>query len=1297
MKGVVDMGNSKVNKFICILMIFAMLFTMIPTSVFGATQLGDQNGAGNHTDQHEGSASKSGWSYVPEYGGMRLSLYWSPTKDGFSTASTDSIFQIAETIDIAQTTYGKYKPTMASFKSVYDKMANGAGNMDAPQMRQVEYNKDNNVYTSSDEPFISQMPMLTQREYSEAELDKFFLGPDSENPTYENTAKIIEMITRGHGITITAEDFDTGKYIDSEGQTQYGLFKLFYEPITYFKVDGVNYAMTLRDAIAYSQVKSGFSSYFYTGINYLANAVYLVDDEPAIGMYANSSGKIYKGSADTKSGVYDKNSPMFKSMGVGVVTGGLREVPGPEVVKTYVTVESVDADGTVHYKKAAETTIELAEFNIDEMGNITQIPIFENIEGAEGGVAILNDIVSVDEDMKISGNSEWTNSKLPTNVGVDLKPTAEDIAGYQLGIVTGSDFYVDTYTDIVKIEEPAVSAYKALLEVYEKLEEEKAGYASEKTDVYASFLRTRNVNSPFVTWVKNIEAVEYEYFEDVKLGHIVDGKVEKIVETSDLGIIGVSTPANNLILRYILKPAPSQINVIEVIDEGKGTTEYINGGRQDLDINGDTAFVQKPKVEGLDAIGEPVLKEWVTNHDIPLIDISNGNLPNKSPNGLKGTESLIENYPQDPIIHNLYVKWQIVIPAPERTPGEYHVPEWRLSRLFGEDRIPNGSAIMSLPIRYGCCGLARLSPSGNWNYTTRNPNGLVTLPGHIPSNLKQHTWLHSETVYIGSRASIGAYNPTAIVALDGRMNAIKSTDTSGLKVVTWLDKSSIDGLKSYDIASANNSAPFNKNNYQLNSLLAFNTLNLDTYTNTWPSRHSHKNGGHCHRWVNSKTISPFGASYVPYMFDATIDFDRYLAKSASKVIADSNITVENGKTTIAYQVDNELKIYPEVAMLFDNDAGNASIKWIVGDQVRVISPVMYHSLQFKVFVDELSSGTSVANDSRGYAKAKQLGYSNKQIIYKGAGVNTAFGVHRSQDELDKAGMLTVKTFALDITTNKNGLNMKSLWGADSYKPAEIHNKFLTLWNNFKGESTEHLEIQTTGTYIGADKKQPVQMSVMKYSGRTVTEFTHELIVRGGSIVGVKFEDRNTRAISVIPIDKLESKDAGLYEALVGMKLIGESKDDTLFKIFEHQTGAKLTEESYMNLAAEAKKSLDGMETRNLAMNTGWYSEDSTVLVIKEYVTNYSVPSISYSDKISMSVVGLETPANKNQFFSKMGYGHVYLKYNINSVNLSGLDNDLKEPTKVYFEHNSRTGGPFGKKVVDYLVPNVTVTDTTRMN
>ncbi|MBR3792204.1 MAG: hypothetical protein IKK18_05845, partial [Clostridia bacterium] len=63
----------------------------------------------------------------------------------------------------------------------------------------------------------------------------------------------------------------------------------------------------------------------------------------------------------------------------------------------------------------------------------------------------------------------------------------------------------------------------------------------------------------------------------------------------------------------------------------------------------------------------------------------------------------------------------------------------------------------------------------------------------------------------------------------------------------------------------------------------------------------------------------------------------------------------------------------------------------------------------------------------------------------------------------------------------------------------------------------------------------------------------------------------------------------------------------------------------------------------------------------------------------------------------MGKGHTYLKYRISGIDLSSVSAGLTKKAEVYFEHSSRTGSPFGKMNVDYLVPNVSITDTTRMN
>jgi len=162
-----------------------------------------------------------------------------------------------------------------------------------------------------------------------------------------------------------------------------------------------------------------------------------------------------------------------------------------------------------------------------------------------------------------------------------------------------------------------------------------------------------------------------------------------------------------------------------------------------------------------------------------------------------------------------------------------------------------------------------------------------------------------------------------------------------------------------------------------------------------------------------------------------------------------------------------------------------------------------------------------------------------------------------------------------------------------------------------------------------------------------------------------------------------------------MKLIGENKNETVFKGFEHQTGASLNEQKYIDLATSAKQALDGLTTNNLSLNKGWYSEDSTVLVVKEYITNYGVPSISYSDKLSQSVAGLETPLDKGLFFSTLGKGYTFINYTYTNNNLKTINSGLST-AKVFFEHNSRLGSPFGKQQTDYLVANVSVLDTSRL-
>ena len=805
----------------------------------------------------------------------------------------------------------------------------------------------------------------------------------------------------------------------------------------------------------------------------------------------------------------------------------------------------------------------------------------------------------------------------------------------------------------------------------------------------------------------------------------------------------MKTP-NTLILRYLIVPTGQQIDVVELYRDGVkiGT---VMGGKQNLNIIGNTATIQKPKVM---VDGTPILSEYVTNADFPIKDISSGILPTVSPNGVSGTiEGTISNYPIEPYPQNLYVKWRVEVksPTPDEEDGggnSIGVPEWRLSKYISADNVNGGFTYMSLPVTLGCCGNGKLNgTTGNVSrpYTVVNPNGKVNDGSYSPTNMKYNSWIHAATEHTGMIGNVSIYSPTSVVTVDGILNAVKSTETSGLKSVNWLQnmQTSNTFLKDgYDILSSSKSVQFNgaeHQKYVLNETLRLNTLNINTYTNTWPNRHSHRNGNHCHRWVNSKTISTNSPSYIPYYLDIGVTFDRYNQINTDSRLLSINpdIKSNNGLTTLKYQDSDVLNVYPEYGMLFDNDSGDSSIKWMVGDQARKIQPVVYQTMEHKVYTKPTSTG-NMATDNRARTSLNKVVQGDntangKQVLYKGGPVNTTFQMYRDSGA-DKKGILTVKTFALDIKTNSNGVNVKNEWGNSGYDSKQSHTSLLNAIDNTgRANVSEKLLVDSpignsydrVVDYTGAiksltsDKYNRVKYKAGSVGGSledngTVTVFEHELVVRGGQVIGVYLMNRSSGNQTITSISDLKNRDVALYNALLNMNLYNEGNDksQTVLSTFEHKTGDTLTEPKYAEDLQKARQSVDTKNGINLSTpdnakvfeNEGWYSEDTTVLVVKEYVTNYEVPSISLSDKLSMSVKGLDTPIDKNQFFSVLGKGYTYLKYDLPLTVPNPKGGNFN--TNSYFETTSLPNDgldSFGYQGVDYLVPNVSISDTTRMN
>lgn len=804
-----------------------------------------------------------------------------------------------------------------------------------------------------------------------------------------------------------------------------------------------------------------------------------------------------------------------------------------------------------------------------------------------------------------------------------------------------------------------------------------------------------------------------------------DNDVPKGEEVSTPGEIQESDiiQENVVYLRYVCIPNIIQRNRIHIVEGGVEIGVFaiddVVGLENDNGVTADVIFNDiTQELEEMVPDGEVTLNEWVTS-DEDIDDLVNNPIPST---GTQSGTTIPDIIPNVPKTEDVYADWTVEINIIGTLPKVAEVPQWRLSLHQPEfDEWRKAYMWLTFSGDSGCYAPSSfISPSGTYRYNTVNPNEKITSATNDPANQKLYHWLHSKALTRGTY-SISHGSPLVAVDMNGTMTMIKSTQDSSLQAASWAtDSGTKTGLLAYDIQTSTTPKAYTGGDtYYHSDTLDFGLSNIDTYTH-----YKGVHGGHTRRTgCRCKLVAEsVGVHYLDAEYNVGITFERYkpINTDSKKLTVSPEIKVDNGLTTLKYQLDKTLTVYPEIGMLFDNDSNQESIKWVVGDQARKINPVVWQTLEHKVYVVPTSSGTSVATDSRAITKAQSIGEGGKQVIHKGAGVNTTFQLFRDEDK-DTKSILTVKTFALDFASSSsknaskllNGVDVKSAWGNSAYNSQAQHDILIAkLKETGKADATEKLLVDINfggnAEYTGAEKKQKTaNYKVMTYSGKEVTTFEHQLIVRGGSLIAVGYNDRSnpSGALKWYTPTQLKTVDEPLYNALIGMNLYNESGDrnKTVFSTFEHLTGDSLTEDAYatsLESARNQRNSLLGAssittpDASKVVKDKGWYSEDTTVLVIKEYVTNFEVPSISFGDKLSMTVGSLTTPIDKGQFYSQMGKGYTYLEYDLKF----GSVYDDVDGSSAKFEFTSLPSDAygFGQQKTDYLVPNVSITDTTRL-
>ncbi|NLB77515.1 MAG: hypothetical protein GX796_01330, partial [Clostridiaceae bacterium] len=254
------------------------------------------------------------WKYNILYSGMRISIYWAPDNKAFVLG--DGVIQLGNTTDVSKTGPW-YKVNMYTRFSIYWYM----------NQSNIVYSSEYNPTLSVNEPYtwvgygdgpeiksiVNKMPDVWTG--TKPQWDNWFEGPIdplTKEKGYEN----IPDIARLCGANISAEQFRKGD-LDIFGNKKSGVYKIFFEPITYPIVDGVCMAMTLRDLIRWEEAfglnaistsdGKDLIDWITPVFVYTANSQFLIENEAVISMYGKNASGYTKAFDDTEYPLFQSN------------------------------------------------------------------------------------------------------------------------------------------------------------------------------------------------------------------------------------------------------------------------------------------------------------------------------------------------------------------------------------------------------------------------------------------------------------------------------------------------------------------------------------------------------------------------------------------------------------------------------------------------------------------------------------------------------------------------------------------------------------------------------------------------------------------------------------------------------------------------------------------------------------------------------------------------------------------------------------------------------------------------------
>lgn len=598
----------------------------------------------------------------------------------------------------------------------------------------------------------------------------------------------------------------------------------------------------------------------------------------------------------------------------------------------------------------------------------------------------------------------------------------------------------------------------------------------------------------------------------------------------------------------------------------------------------------------------------------------------------------------------------------EDTKNKSSVPEWRISKYWGkvvpDDKAKQATMTLSF------------SSGGSCREVTPYLEGAGQL-GYYGFSTRKDDYFRTKGYILGSKVghiSMSDRSDTKVV--NGDLLAVKTQAIDTLRTPAWIPQFNI--LGDFDIPSGYKGVK-NSNKYPImkSELFQYGIDTNKSFT-LHKAHHSHtpnynKLGVLTNYDYNCKLFEAVLDKVYGYAtYDIDIDFDKHKTKvRTGKKIEDREEKEDGSMRTIA-QSPYLLSVYPEVPMYLDGGKGNVAVLFVVGEERRDIKPISVHTIDYdNIRLETEVIATESATHPNVVSLLKKLNAGTAPVLYKGGSFEM---VVKSQ------GKVEARSYILDVG-NKD---LSSKWENTGYRAEVIHNNFLN----------KVLKVDKGVTKIKYDFNRGVKINgkltgYSKYEREKEVEteskvINHTLVVRGGKLLAVDGDYK----YSV----NLRSKNPKLYKALEDMNLInGEA-----LQVFARGEGDKLTETNVAKMGNLVRSTTD------MEVGKGWYFEDTTALVVREYIEEITLPHEYLAAGIPSTIKGIESETDRNLFFTKGYTGHVVLNFSIKIA--EGTFSPYKatkgtNEVEMTYDSSERNN-KFGDYSIDYVVLNVSVFETS---